>query len=216
VEILSRKRQTPSSPALRRSGRQGKGEVESERFAPRSLEGVGHLVTLGNMNDRSGADDGRFAEMLRSELARLLEGMSGVAVLSDPSAVDRTLEKEIRRRGICRLRIDGTVVEVKRDIHKGEVSSSCAVSLMVLEDPGMIIRAVLSGSATSKGLQSKTAERQKQALLDQALRSAVRSALSNFGSVMARSDGGAKRAGRKRNSGAVLKSSVALANPSKP
>jgi hypothetical protein len=204
LDILSKvKEKRASSPGERKA-------------APLSLRGVDHLVTLGDMSDRSGAGDGRIVRLLRSELVRFLRDMGNVAVLADPRAIDPAAKKEMRKRKISRLRIDGTVVRVERDFRKGEISSTCSVSLMILEDPGMLIRAVLNGSATSTGIASSKGERERRALVDQALRSAVRSALSNFDSVIAGSDSRRKRMGAGKGRKAGLSSSVALAGRSKP
>ncbi len=179
-----------------------------------SLHGVDHLVMLGEMNDRSGAGDGRIAGLLRTELVRHLRGMSGVAVIADVTTLDAAVEKQVRRHKIVRLRIDGAVIKADRDVRGAEMSSSCAVSLMVMEDPDMIIRAVLKGSATSTGMISRQkGEREKRALLDKALRRAVSSALSNFESVMTRTGAETRRARREEVRGRDLRSSVALAGP---
>jgi hypothetical protein len=193
-------------------GREMRASSPAEcKAAHLSLRGVDHLVTLGDMSDRSGAGDGRIVGLLRSELAWFLRDMGNVAVLADPRSIDAAAKKEMRERNISRLRIDGTVVRVERNFHKGEISSTCSVSLMVLEDPGMLIRAVLNGSATSTGIASGKGERERRALVDQALRSAVRSALSNFDSVIAGSGSGRKRMGAGKGGKAGLRSSVALA-----
>jgi hypothetical protein len=149
-----------------------------------SLRRVGHLITLGVMRNKSRLSGDHITRLLRSELAKRLGKMRGVAVLPAPADLDPSTQNEIRRRNISRLRIDGSVIQVDQRVRKGEISSRCVISLMVLDDPDMVMRAVLNGTAISTDISSSRSAEKRKEVLAKALRAAVDSALKNIDDVI--------------------------------
>jgi hypothetical protein len=202
---LSRAGTEKSIPVLRKAGKDGSEMVrEQARRAieaieaasagraaaparsarpPLSLGRAAHLVMVGDMRDRSGSRDGKWLSRLRAELLASLGRLRNVVVVDKAAGVDDELETEIRRRGIPRLRVDANILRLEQEVRDGHFASHCDVSLMVMDDPDMVIRAVLRGSATSMdtgGARLPVTRRKVQA---RALRAAVTSALKNFGKL---------------------------------
>jgi hypothetical protein len=150
---------------------------------------VRYVVVLGSLANRSGFETDRLTSMFSSEVQRHLVVLRGVATLHDgqPSAA---AEREIARRRLPRMRLEGSVNRVHRQAHGREVQVRCEVSLMLMDEPGRNIRAALTGAATGSERASSGARAAQEArLAGQALQGAVRSAMSGAARAITSSSG---------------------------
>lgn len=145
---------------------------------------VRYAVVLGTMANRTNYRGGeQLADAMRGEVMTTLNLVRGVAVFRTPNEIDSRAQREIRRRRIPKLQLEGSVTAVQPRRARGELSVRCEVSLMLLDDGN--IRGMLSGAAT--GSEPPRRDRaQTQRLAQQALSAAVRSAMSSAPSALAR------------------------------
>lgn len=148
---------------------------------------VRYVVMLGDMNNRTRFGGDRMAGLLRSEVGRQLNLMRNVAVIGDPDGLDRRARREIQRRRISKLRMDGNVVSLRRRARGRDLSVRCEVSLMLLDHPDHNMRGELRGAATGSEPRRRQQRReQERRLAAQALEGAVRSAMANADSAIRR------------------------------
>lgn len=147
-----------------------------------------YVVVVGDMANRSGFASSTMASQLRAEVARNLALLRGVAVLSAPA--DRAQQRQIRRRNLPQLRLEGNVAVVERTSRRRELSVRCEVSLVLLDEPQRNIRGMLSGAATGTEERRRNRNQQEQRLAQQALSAAVRSAMSSASSALSRAAAG--------------------------
>jgi hypothetical protein len=138
---------------------------------------VRYVVVLGALQNRSGVETDRLAQIFTSEVQRHLIVLRGIATLRDgvPSPL---AEREIARRRLPRIRLEGSINRVQRQVRGRDVQMRCEVSLMVMDEPSRAIRAALNGAATGSERASRARVEQDARLADQALQGAVRSAMS--------------------------------------
>ncbi|MEM6958428.1 MAG: HEAT repeat domain-containing protein [Myxococcota bacterium] len=141
---------------------------------------VRYVVVMGDVADRSNF---RGAEPLlsefRTELRRQLRLVRGVAVFESSSDVDQAARRQIDRRRIPSLRLDGNLLQVERQRRRRELSVRCAINLVLLTEPGRDLRGMLSGAATGSEAPRANRREQEQRLAGQALGAAIRSAMSS-------------------------------------
>ncbi len=184
----------PSIPGTEARDTAAKASLERGRRPP-SWSRVHHVVTVGEMSNASRVGGQELVELLRSELVRGLDKMKRVTVLGNAGALDAASALAIRRFHIPRLRILGTVMRVERVVRRHETSSRCEVSFLVVDDPGMVMRAVLTGSATRTDQNGSRGRAVQRRLVSEALGDAVRSALRNLDEVFDRLARGHRRKG---------------------
>ncbi|UJR78294.1 HEAT repeat domain-containing protein [Sandaracinus amylolyticus] len=136
---------------------------------------VRYVVVLGDMQNRSGFTHERLQSMLSSEVHRHLLVLRGVAALD---AVSPDADREIARRRLPRMRLEGSITRVQRQAHGRDLQVRCEVALMLMDEPGRSIRAALNGAATGMERASASRAQQEARLAEQALQGAVRSAMS--------------------------------------
>jgi hypothetical protein len=117
---------------------------------------------------------------------RNLRLVRGVRVFDNPSSLPDDARREIERRRLPKLRLEGNLVSVQRDARAVDVSVRCEVSLMVLDEPDRIMRGMLQGAATGTDARRGPRDAQERRLAEQALAGAVRSAMSNADSAFTR------------------------------
>nr|MDQ3037929.1 HEAT repeat domain-containing protein [Myxococcota bacterium] len=175
---------TAPAAAPRASTRASTGDplrMPSIEMLPRERDvdwrSVRYVVVVGDLQNRSGFDTDRLTSMFSSEVQRHLLVLRGVAAIPDgpPSA---TAEREIARRHLPRMRLEGAVNRVQRQAHGRELQVRCEVSIMLMDEPGRNLRAALSGAATGSERASGARAAQESRLASQALQGAVRSAMS--------------------------------------
>jgi len=149
---------------------------------------VRYVVFLGDMNNRSGYAGGTMAGLLRTEVGRHLQLLRGVAVMQSPSAVDARARREMDRRRLPKLRLDGNVVALERRQRGRDLTIRCEVSLMLLDEPQRSLRGELRGAASGTEIRRVRSD-QEIRLAQQALQGAVRSAMSNAPQAFARAAG---------------------------
>jgi hypothetical protein len=147
---------------------------------------VRYVVTLGEMRNPSGFAGSEFTGVLRREVANQLRVIRGVAVLSDDSSLDGSGRREIARRRLPHVRLDGAVNQVERRERAGELAVRCEVAFMLLDERERALRGELRGAATGSALprRSRLAEQERE-LAEQALSGAVRSAMANAQQALA-------------------------------
>jgi len=128
------------------------------------------------MENRSRFRDDTLGRLLAAEVNRNLLVLRGVAVLHEGHEPDNAA-REIRRRRLSKLRLEGSLNRVDRRLSRRELSVRCEVSLMLMDDPGRNMRGVLNGAATGSSRRSGRRHTQEQRLARQALTGAVRSAM---------------------------------------
>lgn len=170
----------PNAGAPRRSG--ARERLPRIAIVPRSRDiswpQIHYVVVVGAMENRSAFTDESLGPALARAVDRSLVLLRGVAVLHEghePASAAR----EIRRRRLPQLRLEGSVSRVDRETARGQLSVRSEVSLMLM-DNGRNIRAELNGAATARGPRARQrAQRaqQEQRLAQQALTGAVQSAM---------------------------------------
>ncbi|AKF09198.1 HEAT repeat domain-containing protein [Sandaracinus amylolyticus] len=136
---------------------------------------VRYVVVLGDMQNRSGFTHERLQSMLSQEVHRHLLVLRGVAALD---GVSPDADREIARRRLPRMRLEGSITRVHRQAHGRDLQVRCEVALMLMDEPGRSIRAALNGAATGMERASSSRAQQEARLAEQALQGAVRSAMS--------------------------------------
>ncbi len=149
---------------------------------------VRYVVVLGALQNRSGFETDRLAHMFSSEVQRHLIVLRGIATLQDGISYP-VAEREIARRRLPRIRLEGSINRVQRQVRGRDVQVRCEVSLMVLDEPSRAIRAALNGAATGSERASRARGEQDVRLADQALQGAVRSAMSGAAQAIASTAG---------------------------
>jgi len=150
---------------------------------------VRYVVTLGDMENRSNFRSDSLETTLRSEVTRQLRVLRGVAVMQSEINIDDRARREMRRRRLPQLRLDGNIAQVRRQRSGRDVSVRCEISLMLLDGRRRNLRGELRGAAT--GTEPRRRDRaqraeQEQRLAQQALQGAVRSAMANARQALAR------------------------------
>lgn len=151
-----------------------------------------YVVVLGAMQNRSdfaparaGSVD-RLGRVLADEVRRHLVVLRGVAILPDGPTPPEA-EREIARRRLPRMRLEGSVTRVQRQMRGPDLQVRCEVSLMLMDEPGRNLRAALQGAATGVERASGARAAQEVRLAEQALTGAVRSAMSGAARAIAES-----------------------------
>ncbi|MCS6800138.1 MAG: HEAT repeat domain-containing protein [Myxococcota bacterium] len=147
------------------------------------------VVTVGDMSNRSGRAWNHLGPILRSEVARHLRATRGV-VLLESASIDAETQREIARRALPTLRLDGSVLRVERRTHARDLSVRCEVSLVLLDARERSLRGELRGAATGSEPARGHVADQERRLAEQALAGAVRSAMANASVALARAAGG--------------------------
>jgi hypothetical protein len=163
----------PSGPARARGSVPGLEFVPSEDRVVWSR--VRYVVMLGEMRNRSAFQRDRLSDLLRREVAQSMRLVRGVAVLQRE---DDRARREIQRRRLPKLRMEGSLTKVERQRRGRDLSVRCEVSIMLLDDRARAIRGELRGAATGTEPRRRQND-QEVRLAEQALSGAVRSALSN-------------------------------------
>lgn len=182
--------QAPSAPA-RVLARTAGNVLPSISVVPRARDiywpTVRHVVVLGSLENRSGFATDELDHVLEREVMRNLIVLRGVAAIP-ADQLSAESEREIRRRRLPKLRLEGSLNRVERRTQSRQISVRCEVAIMLMDDPGRNLRSVLNGAATGsqpqRGGQRDAQERQ---LAEQALSSAVRSAMSGVARAIATS-----------------------------
>src|SRR5688572_14888762 len=133
------------------------------------------VVLVGPMENRSGYQGISMSQLLRNEVLRNLRLVRGVRVFDSPTSLGDEARREIERRRLPKLRLEGNLVRVQRDARASDVSVRCEVSLMVLDEPDRIMRGMLQGAATGTDARRGRRDDQERRLAEQALAGAVRS-----------------------------------------
>ncbi|RLB55113.1 MAG: hypothetical protein DRJ42_07090 [Deltaproteobacteria bacterium] len=180
-----------STPGSSRSRRYGAAPTIS--IMPRAdriqWPRVRYVVTLGDMENRSNFEGNGLETTLRAEVTRALRVLRGVAVMQSEIHLDDRARREMRRRRLPSLRLDGSIAEVQRNRRGRDVSVRCEISLMLLDGRRRSLRGELRGAATGteprRRDRAQRAEQEKR-LAERALQGAVRSAMSNASQALER------------------------------
>ena len=151
--------------------------IPTEREIP--WQRMRYVVFVGDMQNRArfGGDD--MAQLLRAEVDRNLKRMRNVAVLHSETQLDARGRREIARRRLPKLRVDGSVMSLRRQMQGRDVAVRCEVSLMLLDAQERALRGEMRGAATgAEPRRSRSRRDQDLRLAAQALEGAVRSAMS--------------------------------------
>lgn len=144
---------------------------------------VRYVVVLGSLENRSTFAHPSLAQVLEREVMRNLAVLRGVAVLRDgPLSPDAA--REIERRRLPSLRLEGSLVRVDRSAEPRQVSVRCEVSLMLMDD-GRNLRGTLNGAATGAQERRGAREQQEREVAEQAIAGAIRSAMSGAARAIA-------------------------------
>ena len=168
------------SPGARRARTGPRERLPSIAIVPRARRiawpRVRYVVVIGSMENRSRFRDDSLGALLASEVNRALLVLRGVAVFQEGHQ-PADAQRQIQRRHLPRLRLEGSLNRVERRVRRRELSVRCEVSLMLLDDPGHNMRSILNGAATGSSRRSGRRRDQEQRLARQALTGAVRSAM---------------------------------------
>lgn len=148
---------------------------------------VRYVIVLGDISDRSNTRMGRAAVgTLREEMKAALTLHRGVKVFDSPAMIDERDRRQIQRRRLPKLRLEGNVVDIDRSRQRSEVSVRAEVRLVLLSEPGRNLRGMMSGAATGSEPPRRNRREQVQRLAQRAVSAAVRSALSDAPSALQR------------------------------
>ncbi|MCZ7680048.1 MAG: HEAT repeat domain-containing protein [Sandaracinaceae bacterium] len=146
---------------------------------------VRHVVVLGAMQNRSGFEAQGLDQVFEREVMRNLIVLRGVATIPG-GHVSPDTEREIQRRRLPRLRLEGSLNRVERRTQSRQLSVRCEVALMLMDDPGRNLRGVLNGAATgSQPQRGGQRDQQERQLAEQALSGAVRGAMTGVARAIA-------------------------------
>lgn len=180
---------TSTAPATTAAAPTAAGFMPSVTFVPEarrvSWPTIRYAVVLGNMDHRTrhpGAE--RLVNKMRDEVMSSLVVLRGVAVFSSAEAIQDEATREMRRRRIPKLTLDGNLVRVDAQRGRSELSVRCEVNLTLVEEGNL--RGMLSGAATGSEPPRRENRDQQQRLAEQALSAAVRSAMSDAPTALAR------------------------------
>lgn len=139
---------------------------------------VRYVVIVGDVRDQSG--DG-LAPALLVQLGELLgrnvAQLRGVAVLAEEQLLDGDTRREIARRRLPVLRLEGELRALTRAEHEGNVRLRVEVTVMLLSRQGAL-RSLMSAAATGAEPDRGADREQDERLASQALVAAVQSAMS--------------------------------------
>lgn len=138
---------------------------------------IRYVVVLGDMTNRSTYRSRTLETHLRNEVHRALRLLRGVAVFTTNSQLDARARREIRRRNLPTLQLDGNITKIQRRRARSEINVRAEVSLMLLDEGN--IRSTLNGAATGAEAPRRDQREQTNRLAQQALAAAVRSAMSS-------------------------------------
>ncbi len=148
---------------------------------------VRYVVTLGDMHNRSGFANESLEGVLRSEVTRQLHVVQSIAVMQSEIYIDDRAEREIRRRRLPNIRLDGNITQVQRQRRGRDLSIRCEISLILLDHAQRSLKGELRGAATgTEPRHQRDYQEQERRLAEQALSGAVRSAMSNVTDAIAR------------------------------
>lgn len=148
---------------------------------------VRYVIVLGDISDRSNTRAGRAViGTLREEMKAALTVHRGVKVFDSPAMIDERDRRQIERRRLPKLRLEGNVVDIDRRRQRSEVSVRAEVRLVLLSEPGRDLRGMMSGAATGSEPPRRNQREQVQRLAQRAVSAAVRSALSDAPSALQR------------------------------
>lgn len=187
-QISSGEASAPSAPSSPPPGAIGSAGGLYPRFSIVPSESsvswgaVRYVVFLGSLENRSGYQGPQLTQALRREVSSNLHALRSLAVLDDPEHVSADHAREITRRRLPKLRLDGALSRVNRRAVSRQLSIRCEVSFMLLDEPERVMRGVLNGAAT--GSDEVGSQDQERRLAEQALAGAVRSALSGVGGAL--------------------------------
>lgn len=145
---------------------------------------VRHVVVLGAMQNRSAFQWQGLDEIFEREVLRNLIVLRGVAAIP-ADEMSAEAEREIQRRRLPRLRLEGSLNRVERRTHSRQITVRCEVALMLMDEPGRNLRSVLNGAATGSQAQRGHRAEQERQLAEQALTGAVRGAMSGVARAIA-------------------------------
>ncbi|MBX3271188.1 MAG: HEAT repeat domain-containing protein [Sandaracinaceae bacterium] len=177
---IARARPAPSAALAATLPASAADRLPSFTVVPRAQDivwsSVRYVVVLGTMENRSRYRDDGLSGLMASEVGRSLVVLRGVATFPD-GQVPPEAEREIQRRRLPKLRLEGSLNRVEPRVEPREMSVRCEVSLMLLDDAGRNMRSVLNGAATGVAPRAGARPQQEQRLARQALSGAVRSAM---------------------------------------
>lgn len=180
-----RHRPSPQRPLTRT---QGGGVLPSISVVPRARDInwglVRYVVIVGDLDNRSRFRHDDLGTLLKREVTRSLIVLRGVAAIQEDQ-VTAAAQREMQRRRVPKLRLEGSVNRVERRAQRSELSVRCEVSLMLLDEPERRIRSVLNGAATGSAARRGPRQAQERRLAEQALSGAVRSAMSGASQAIA-------------------------------
>jgi len=151
-----------------------------------SWPSVRYVVILGDMANRSGFGDEVLGASMRREVALHLNVLRGVATFPEAEQLDAAAQREIQRRHIPALRLDGSVAKLERHSQRSDLSIRCEVSMMLLAEPGRSLRGMLRGAATGSEPRQRDRRVQEHRLAEETLSAAVRSAMSGVATAISR------------------------------
>jgi hypothetical protein len=141
---------------------------------------VRYVIVVGDLQNRAGWGAERMQTVLQREVQRHLLVLRGVVALPDGPHPDA--DREIARRHLPRLRLEGQIARIQRQTSGRDLQVRCEVALMLMDDPGHNLRAALNGAATGSERATPAARAaQETRLAEQALAGAVRSAMAGAG-----------------------------------
>jgi hypothetical protein len=188
------------SPAVAKRARQSIVEIEfAERRrgnVPRSQQPVRYSVYVGELRDRSSAQEKGMLPILANSLDQQLRIVDGAQLLDAeskwpgdaesgtaerPAAVKTAVKAAVN---IPVYRVDGSITDTDRALLEDKVTAHASVALLLTDDSNQTLRIVFKGSSTTIEDLDRHAGDQPERVARLAMERAVRAALRNASSAM--------------------------------
>jgi hypothetical protein len=148
---------------------------------------IQYAVWVGDTTNKSGFAGHELATKMRGEIFRRLRLLRGVAVFDAGQTLSARTKRQLGRRRLPRLRLEGNLLKVQRRRQRRDLSVRCEVSILLLAEPQRNMRGMLQGAATGKAPRTpRKRQEQERRLAEKALEGAVRSAMANVPTALAR------------------------------
>lgn len=143
---------------------------------------VGDVARQEQVRLPRGSNESALLLALRRQMFRQVRAYRGVAVFdSTAGGIPRAAQRQVERRELPRLRLDGNLTEASYQRGRGQLSVETSVNVLILTEPGRDLRGMVSGSGSSEGPVTRQAFAQRrEELSTEAITGAARSAMSGI------------------------------------
>ncbi|MCA9601998.1 MAG: HEAT repeat domain-containing protein [Myxococcales bacterium] len=140
---------------------------------------IDRVVVVGDVHSSAHYQDARMTMLLREQIAGALREIPSTWVVTDPGMLESGAMREIERRELPLLRVEGHIKGFRRKLEGSTVAVRAELSVFLLDARQQSLRAEMRGAATTREALRGAAYRQNLSLAGRALAAAVTGALAN-------------------------------------